>query len=182
MTVINLNRGKKDITLDLKNKITRPNQSDAKIGRNDPCSCGSEKKYKKCCLDKIMKYEFKITHKCYEEFYCRVDLTGDETLCTLNDKIQEAYRWDNDHMYSFLIDNNFENSKQEYRANPLGEGSANIAIKKLKLKKGQIFGYLFDYGDNHEFIVEVIDVKVANNEKPSFVRFGAPPEQYGNYE
>lgn len=20
-----------------------------KIGRNDPCSCGSEKKYKKCC-------------------------------------------------------------------------------------------------------------------------------------
>ena len=23
-----------------------------KIGRNDPCSCGSGKKYKKCCLDK----------------------------------------------------------------------------------------------------------------------------------
>ncbi len=22
----------------------------AKIGRNDPCSCGSGKKYKKCCL------------------------------------------------------------------------------------------------------------------------------------
>jgi preprotein translocase subunit SecA len=22
-----------------------------KIGRNDPCSCGSGKKYKKCCLD-----------------------------------------------------------------------------------------------------------------------------------
>jgi uncharacterized protein YchJ len=21
----------------------------AKIGRNDPCSCGSEKKFKKCC-------------------------------------------------------------------------------------------------------------------------------------
>ena len=23
-----------------------------KVGRNDPCSCGSGKKYKKCCLDK----------------------------------------------------------------------------------------------------------------------------------
>jgi len=23
-----------------------------KIGRNDPCSCGSGKKYKKCCLGK----------------------------------------------------------------------------------------------------------------------------------
>ena len=22
----------------------------AKVGRNDPCPCGSEKKYKKCCL------------------------------------------------------------------------------------------------------------------------------------
>ena len=26
-----------------------------KIGRNDPCPCGSGKKYKKCCLDKIQK-------------------------------------------------------------------------------------------------------------------------------
>ena len=23
-----------------------------KVGRNDPCPCGSEKKFKKCCLDK----------------------------------------------------------------------------------------------------------------------------------
>jgi uncharacterized protein YecA (UPF0149 family) len=25
-------------------------QSKTKVGRNDPCSCGSGKKYKKCCL------------------------------------------------------------------------------------------------------------------------------------
>ena len=24
----------------------------AKVGRNDPCPCGSGKKYKNCCLDK----------------------------------------------------------------------------------------------------------------------------------
>jgi len=24
----------------------------SKLGRNDPCSCGSGKKFKKCCLDK----------------------------------------------------------------------------------------------------------------------------------
>ena len=23
-----------------------------KVGRNDPCPCGSGKKYKKCCIDK----------------------------------------------------------------------------------------------------------------------------------
>ena len=26
--------------------------NEAKIGRNDPCPCGSGKKYKKCCLNK----------------------------------------------------------------------------------------------------------------------------------
>jgi preprotein translocase subunit SecA len=29
----------------------RPVQRGAKIGRNDPCPCGSGKKYKKCCLN-----------------------------------------------------------------------------------------------------------------------------------
>jgi SWIM/SEC-C metal-binding protein len=27
----------------------QPNISDKKVGRNDPCPCGSRKKYKKCC-------------------------------------------------------------------------------------------------------------------------------------
>ncbi len=30
---------------------TRTIVKEAKIGRNDPCPCGSGKKYKKCCLD-----------------------------------------------------------------------------------------------------------------------------------
>lgn len=29
-----------------------PVSSSAKVGRNDPCPCGSGKKYKKCCMDK----------------------------------------------------------------------------------------------------------------------------------
>jgi len=33
----------------LKNKPKTVVRSEAKIGRNDPCPCGSEKKYKKCC-------------------------------------------------------------------------------------------------------------------------------------
>lgn len=31
-----------------------------KIGRNDPCPCGSGKKYKKCCLNKQEKNDFNI--------------------------------------------------------------------------------------------------------------------------
>jgi len=25
----------------------------SKIGRNEPCPCGSNKKFKKCCIDKV---------------------------------------------------------------------------------------------------------------------------------
>ena len=35
------------------NIITKlPNKVIAKIDRNEPCSCGSEKKFKKCCINK----------------------------------------------------------------------------------------------------------------------------------
>ena len=35
-----------------KNNIVSFVPRGAKVGRNDPCPCGSGKKYKKCCLDK----------------------------------------------------------------------------------------------------------------------------------
>lgn len=35
-------------TLAENNTYTR-NDGEAKVGRNDPCPCGSGKKYKKCC-------------------------------------------------------------------------------------------------------------------------------------
>lgn len=36
-------------------ETTEPIRTGPKIGRNDPCSCGSGKKYKKCCLDSPKK-------------------------------------------------------------------------------------------------------------------------------
>lgn len=30
----------------------------SKVGRNDPCTCGSGKKYKKCCEDKVKGKKF----------------------------------------------------------------------------------------------------------------------------
>ena len=34
-------------------KITTPSKKKNKTGRNEPCPCGSGKKYKKCCLLKV---------------------------------------------------------------------------------------------------------------------------------
>ncbi len=38
----------------------------AKIGRNEPCPCGSGKKYKKCCIDKVLETP-RVTHWRLEE-------------------------------------------------------------------------------------------------------------------
>lgn len=32
-----------------------------KIGRNDPCHCQSNKKYKKCCMNKDVNFNNKLT-------------------------------------------------------------------------------------------------------------------------
>ena len=33
-------------------KINKPQVAIVKVGRNEPCPCGSGKKYKKCCINK----------------------------------------------------------------------------------------------------------------------------------
>ncbi len=43
---------KRELRYPLHNKFFKNKKSPIKIGRNEPCPCGSGKKYKKCCLDK----------------------------------------------------------------------------------------------------------------------------------
>jgi len=49
--IIGLNQDEPEDISDLEKIINRPvpKTDDKKVGRNDPCSCGSGKKYKKCC-------------------------------------------------------------------------------------------------------------------------------------
>jgi len=46
-------RGKDDVageeSLIAETEKVEPIKSDSQVGRNDPCPCGSGKKYKKCC-------------------------------------------------------------------------------------------------------------------------------------
>ena len=39
----------------MRNNIEVAKKKPRKLGRNEPCHCGSGKKYKKCCLDKDIK-------------------------------------------------------------------------------------------------------------------------------
>lgn len=45
-----------------KSVVTAPRQI-LKVGRNDPCPCGSEKKYKNCCIEKGEAFLKKMAKK-----------------------------------------------------------------------------------------------------------------------
>ncbi|WP_235946248.1 SEC-C metal-binding domain-containing protein [Saccharibacillus alkalitolerans] len=65
-----------------------------KIGRNDPCFCGSGKKYKKCCIDKDPKFvdsaKFAELRKADPAFSPRSHYTG--RIAELNGRLQEEGR------------------------------------------------------------------------------------------
>lgn len=155
-----------------------------KIGRNDPCSCGSEKKYKKCCLLKEDVFDFKITYLQDKSYECQIRLSGENNLHDLHYTIQRAYKWDNDHMFSFYMNNKIWDRTSEFSGNPLGEGTADRLIKNLGLKPGQKFMYVFDYGDEHVFEVEVLSIirEVPEMINPGIIKTtGTPPDQYAGH-
>lgn len=55
-------------------------RTEPKIGRNDPCPCGSGKKYKKCCLPKDKKFEY-ATSDAFVQRYLDT-LPKEEEVCT----------------------------------------------------------------------------------------------------
>jgi len=152
-----------------------------KIGRNDPCTCGSEKKYKKCCLLKEEVFEFQITYLQDKSYECQIHLSGENDLHDLHYKIQKAYKWDNDHMFSFYMNNKIWDRTSEFSGDPMGGGTASRAIKNLGLKPGQKFMYVFDYGDEHIFEIEVLSIirEIPEKINPGiFQTRGTPPDQY----
>lgn len=72
----------------LDNSKIQPIRKTMKIGVNDPCPCGSLKKYKKCCLIKQQQQEAdarKSLHESFEEWFKK-----DEELGKLRMAEQEA--------------------------------------------------------------------------------------------
>ena len=46
------------LEMQLENSSVKEERKKSKIGRNDPCPCGSGKKYKNCCLNKVIQVDF----------------------------------------------------------------------------------------------------------------------------
>jgi uncharacterized protein YecA (UPF0149 family) len=52
----NYGKNSEQTEIDSKGKIVPFKRVAPKVGRNDPCPCGSGKKYKKCCLNKTSEH------------------------------------------------------------------------------------------------------------------------------
>jgi len=60
-----------------------------KLGRNDPCSCGSGKKYKKCCMDTISKQHADVFDDVEQIVAMNPNLTIDELNVVAQHRMKE---------------------------------------------------------------------------------------------
>ncbi|WP_372739738.1 YecA family protein [Neptunomonas sp.] len=60
-----------------------------KLGRNDPCHCGSGKKYKRCCMDSVSKQHAQVFDDVEAMLAMNPDLNIDELNAALQHKMQD---------------------------------------------------------------------------------------------
>ncbi len=60
-----------------------------KLSRNDPCSCGSGKKYKRCCMSSASKLSAEIADDVEQMVAMNPKLTLDDINVVLQHKIHE---------------------------------------------------------------------------------------------
>jgi hypothetical protein len=81
----------------------------------------------------------------------RVAVAGHEHLSELHEAIQQAFNWEDDHLYSFWLDGEFWSRDGEELVRPgttdTDSRTADVPVGELRLKIGSQIAYVFDYGD-----------------------------------
>lgn len=105
----------------------------------------------------------------------------EDSLYDLHMAIQRAVSFDNDHLFSFTVGHGM--MKKLYTLpeaiNRNTECTVDICLGELELRKGQTFTYLFDFGDQWQFDIKVMEIREGTVEKPELIKaVGDAPEQY----
>ena len=113
-------------------------------------------------------------------------LASRQTLVDLDGLIQEAFEWDDDHLYSFWLEGKFWGDKQTEYTAPFGleesdAASADVELRRLGLRKGQRIAYVFDFGDEWRVSVKLREAR-EGGETGILERKGDPPPQYPDYD
>lgn len=122
-----------------------------------------------------------LDKKCYRI----IELGGGHTFDDLHSAIQEAFDFDDDHLYAFFMDNkkwsNNQNTSYYSPHSDDGISADEVCIREARLTVGKQFVYLFDFGDCWTFQLTVEDI-IPNEVEPSEARIiksvGESPEQY----
>lgn len=133
-------------------------------------------------------YAFKVKLKWDKRTYRTIELRSKHTLADLQQAIQRALRWDNDHLFSFYMNGQRGDERYEFVSPWDNEGPAWVdeaVIGELGLAVKHKFLYLFDYGDQHEFEIEVVGIrqKAEPGKYPRVIDSqGKIPRQYHRYD
>jgi Plasmid pRiA4b ORF-3-like protein len=113
----------------------------------------------------------------------KVAVAGHEHLTALHDVIQQAFNWENDHLYSFWLDGEFWGDAAAELVIPgapdTESRTADVAVDELRLKAGARIAYLFDYGDEWRVMLTLRKRVNGGNGMPRVAaRRGTAPPQY----
>ncbi|MHB1418561.1 MAG: plasmid pRiA4b ORF-3 family protein [Bacillota bacterium] len=129
-------------------------------------------------------YSFKVSLN--KKTWRRVVLSAQHTLKDLHFIIQEAFEFDDDHLYCFFMDGKRWSKKAYYSPNDdQGPYVNKVRIWELGLEPGQEILYFFDYGDEWCFKVLLED---KAEEGPKLIKpmitesAGESPHQYPLWE
>ena len=131
----------------------------------------------------VKSWTFRVNHRDFPDVWADIELAEDQTLEDLHLQIQVSFGWNDDHLYSFFIGDETGEKVSEV-GSPWSDTLLHthlVTIGELGLAPGRLLLYLFDYGDNHEFDVEVIDLNpiAPKGEYPKILHFpgvGAPKQ------
>ena len=116
----------------------------------------------------------------------KISVSSDDVLDDLHNIIQVAFDFDDDHLYEFSFRNRF--GMPQRVVHPICEekfSTNEFEIKDLPLRVGDKMEYLFDFGDNWQFTIELEKIEPPN---PKFKKakilesHGTSPEQYPDWE
>jgi len=114
-----------------------------------------------------------------------IEMRADQTLHDLHHAILDAADFDEDHLYSFYMSGQAWDEATEYSRGPDARHSSNERISNSPLRMKQRFLYLYDYGDQHEFDVQIIatSAETPRGRYPKVVeRHGKMPPQYPDWD
>ncbi len=130
-------------------------------------------------------FTFKVVYRPEPNAWFVIEMRADQTLHDLHHAILDAADFDEDHLYSFYMSGQAWDKATEYSRGPDARHSSNERISNLPLRMKQRFLYLYDYGDQHEFDVQIIatSADTLRGRYPKIVeRHGKMLSQYPDWD